>query len=348
MRRAYSHPSLGAQGDRTLPHRAADASAGSAALAVRRFRNDRAAVSHAAVLALIVVTFLAAPLYADRIAGTTPDANHLTDLVTVDGEPRDVVSSDGKPIGPTWQRQYFLGADQNGRDVMVRLLYGGRTSLLIGACALALTTLLAAPLALTAGYFGGRTDSFVSRLLDLIWSFPALLLGVLVSTALSLGGAQIGPFTIEAGAKVIPIAVIGFVYVPYMARPLRGQVMALRGQLFVDAARSSGLSPVRVMFSELLPHLWTTLLVLTPLLFANAIVLESALSFLGAGVPAPEPSFGTLIEGGIDNVVLAPHLLLAPCIALVLVVISLSGVADGLRRALDPHAAHAADLVHRQ
>jgi peptide/nickel transport system permease protein len=158
---------------------------------------------------------------------------------------------------------------------------------------------LATPLALAAGYFGGRTDSVVSRLLDVIWSFPALLLGVMLSTALSLSGAKIGPITIEAGAKVIPITVIGLVYVPQ-------------------------------------------------LLFANAIVLESALSFLGAGVPAPEPSFGVLIERGLANVVLSPHLLLVPCIALVLVVLSLSGVADALRRAFDPHGKLGVDLVHGQ
>jgi peptide/nickel transport system permease protein len=305
-------------------------------------------VSYGVAFALIVLTFLAAPLYASQIAGTTPEANHLSGVITLDGKRTYVVSLQGVPIGPTWQRQYFLGADENGRDLMVRLLYGGRTSLLIGACALALTLLLATPLALAAGYFGGRTDSVVSRLLDVIWSFPALLLGVMLSTALSLSGAQIGPITIEAGAKVIPITVIGLVYVPYMARPLRGQVLALRGQLFVDAARSCGMSPARVMFSELLPHLWTTVLVLAPLLFANAIVLESALSFLGAGVPAPEPSFGVLIEAGLDDVVLSPHLLLVPCIALVLVVLSLSGVADALRRAFDPHGKLGVDLVHGQ
>jgi peptide/nickel transport system permease protein len=228
---------------------------------------------------------------------------------------------------------------------MVRLLYGGRTFMLIGACALALTVLLAAPLALVAGYFGGRIDSLVSRLLDVIWSFPALLLGVLLSTVLALSGARIGPFTIEAGAKVIPIMVIGIVYVPYVARPLRGQVLALRQQPFVEAARAGGLRPVRVMSSELLPHLWTTILALTPVLFANAVVLEAALSFLAAGVRPPEPSFGVLISAGLENVVLAPHMLLAPSIALVLFVLSLSGIAEGVRRAFDPHAI---DLVHGQ
>jgi peptide/nickel transport system permease protein len=319
-----------------------------AALALRRFRRDRAAMAYSVLFVGLLLAFLSAPLYARHVAGTTPEENHLSDVITVDGKPKHVVSIEGRPIGPTWSREYFVGADENGRDLMVRLLYGGRTSMFIGACSLLLTIALALPLALAAGYFGGRTDSFVSRLLDVIWSFPALLLGVMLSTSLALSGAEIGPITIEAGAKIVPIAVIGLVYVPYVARPLRGQVMALRGQLFVEAARAAGLSPMRVMLSELLPHLWTTVLVLTPLMFANAIVLESALSFLGAGVAAPEPSFGVLISQGLGNVILAPHLLLVPCIAIVLVVLSLSGVAEGLRRAFDPRGALGLDLVHGQ
>ena len=305
-------------------------------------------MAYAVLFGLLMLAFLAAPLYASQVAETTPDANHLTDEITVDGKREFVVSPDGVPIGPTWDAQFFLGADENGRDLMVRLLYGGQTSVFIGACALALTVLLAAPLALVAGYFGGRTDSLISRLLDVIWSLPALLLGVMLGTAISLGGAQIGPLTIEPGSKLLPITVIGLVYVPYIARPLRGQVLALREQPFVEAARAVGLSPMRLMSWELLPHLWTTVLVLTPLLFANAVVLESALSFLGAGVPAPEPSFGVLISAGLYDVVLSPHLLLAPCIALVLVVLSLSGLAEGLRRAFDPHGDLGGGLVHGQ
>jgi peptide/nickel transport system permease protein len=323
-------------------------SAGPGAIALRRLRRDRVALAFGVLFALLMLSFVAAPLYATQVAGTTPAENHLTEEVTVDGERKPVVSVDGVPIGPTWQAQFFLGADENGRDLMVRLLYGARTSVFIGACALALTVVLAVPLALAAGYFGGRTDSLISRLLDLIWSFPALLLGVMLGAAVNLSGAQIGPLSIEPGSKLLPITVIGIVYVPYIARPLRGQVLALRGQPFVEAARACGLNPVRLMGSELLPHLWTTVLVLTPLLFANAVVLESALSFLGAGVPAPEPSFGVLIAAGLHDVVLSPHLLLAPSIALVLLVLSVSGVAEGLRRAFDPHGTLRVDLVHGQ
>jgi peptide/nickel transport system permease protein len=231
---------------------------------------------------------------------------------------------------------------------MVRVLYGGRASLVIGAAAIALTLLFAIPLALGAGFFGGRVDAIIVRLLDLIWSFPALLLGVLLSTAISLHGIRIGPLTITSGSKLIPIAVIGVVYVPYLARPLRGQVLTLREQPFVEAARASGLGSVRVMVSELLPHLWSTILALSTLLFANAVVLEAALSFLGAGINPPEPTFGTLIAAGLHDTILSPHLLLAPSVALVLVVLSISGLAEGLRRALDPHSAVVLDVIHGQ
>lgn len=306
------------------------------ALALRRLRRDRAAMTFAALSAAILLALLAAPLYASEVAHTTPSENHLTDQTVIDGEPTDVVSLEGVPIGPTWDSSYFLGADENGRDLMVRLLYGARASLTVGAGAVVLSLLLAIPLALLAGYRRGRTDAAITRLFDLLWSFPALLLGVLLSTALSIRGIELGPIHIGSGSRLIPIVVIGLVYVPYVARPLRGQVLVLREQPFVEAARAAGMRPLALTFSELIPHLWATLLVLSTLLLVHAVTLEVALSFLGAGIDPPAPSLGTLIDAGLDDVVLSPHLLLAPSVALVLIVLSLSGLAEGLRRALDP------------
>jgi peptide/nickel transport system permease protein len=320
-------------------------SAGPWALALRRLRRDRVAMTFAALLAVILLALLAAPLYASEIAGTGPDENHLTDKIVIDGEPTDVVSEEGVPIGPTWTRSYFLGADENGRDLMVRLLYGARASLTVGVGAVVLSLLLAIPLALLAGYRRGRTDAVITRLFDLLWSFPALLLGVLLSTALSIRGIEIGPVRVGSGSRLIPIVVIGLVYVPYVARPLRGQVLALREQPFVDAARAYGRRPLALAFSELMPHLWATLLVLSTLLLVHAVALEVALSFLGAGIDPPAASLGTLIDGGLNDVVLSPHLLLAPSVALVLIVLSLSGLAEGLRRALDPHGVLGLGLV---
>jgi peptide/nickel transport system permease protein len=255
-----------------------------------------------------------------------------------------VVSLAGVPIGPTWRGSYFLGADENGRDLMVRVLYGARASLTVGAGAVLLSLLLAIPLALLAGYRRGRTDAVITRLFDLLWSFPALLLGVLLSTALSVRGVDVGPLRIGSGSRLIPIVVIGLVYVPYVARPVRGQVLVLREQPFVDAARAAGMRPLALTFSELMPHLLGTLLVLSTLLLVHAVSLEVALSFLGAGIDPPAPSLGTLIDAGLNDAVLSPHLLLAPSVALVLIVLSVSGMAEGLRRALDPRGAVGAGL----
>jgi peptide/nickel transport system permease protein len=307
-------------------------------LGFRRLRRNKVAVFFGFVFVLLVVACLAAPLWAEHVAHTGPDENHLTDTVVVDGEERNVVSLDGIPIGPTWQGEFFLGADKNGRDVMVRLLYGGRNSLVIGITAALMTTLLSILLGLLAGYVGGKTDSVIRGLLDVIWSFPVLLLGVALGVALALGGLQLGPITISGDSLLIPIFVIGLVYIPYMARPVRGQVLAMRGKEFVEAARAQGAGPLRIMFGEVLPNLASTILVFFTLLIANAILLEAALSFLGAGVRPPNPSWGTMIDEGVERIATAPHLTIVPGLMLVLTVLSLNVLGDGVRDALDPRA----------
>ena len=307
-------------------------------LGLRRLRRNRGAVAAGALFLMLVAATLAAPLWADHVAHTTPFENRITDRIEVRGQIRDVVSPDGVPIGPTWRGQYFLGADVNGRDIMVRLLYGGRNSLLIGGAAALLTTLLAVAVGLVAGYFRGWVDGVLARVLDLIWAYPVVLLGVALGTAFALGGLRLGPLTVAGDSKLIPILVIALVYVPYMARPIRGAVLALREREFVEAARSHGAGPVRIMASELLPNLAPTIVVLVPLMVANAILLESALSFLGAGVRPPQPSWGTMIDDGVDRIVSAAHLAIAPGVMLVLTVLSLNVLGDGVRDALDPHA----------
>ncbi|MGI8804752.1 MAG: ABC transporter permease [Thermoleophilaceae bacterium] len=306
--------------------------------ALRRLLRSRAALAAAIALALIVAACLAAPLWADHVAETGPDTNHLTDTVTVDGEERDVVSLDGVPIGPTWQGRYFLGADANGRDVMVRLLYGGRNSLLIALAASALCLVLAVAAGLVAGYARGFVDAAISAALDVLWSFPVVILGVALGVALALGGLQVGPLVIDGGSLLIPMLVIGVVFVPYVARPIRAQARSLREREFVDAARVSGASPARIMLGELLPNLASTIAVFVALLVANAILLEAALSFLGAGVQPPTPSWGTMIRDGVDLLTSAPHLALAPGIAIVATVLAVNALGDAVRDALDPRA----------
>ncbi len=301
-------------------------------------RRNRVALAFGALFLLLVAACLAAPLWANQVAHTSAEENHLSDTVVVDGEETEVVDLLGKPIGPTWGGQFFLGADSNGRDIMVRLLYGGRNSLAIGLLAALGTILLGVVLGLLAGYFRGAVDGAISRLLDIFWAFPVILLGVALGTALALGGLKIGPLTIEGDSLAIPILIISIVYIPYMARPVRGQVLALREREFVEAARAQGMGPLRIVFSEILPNVASTLVIFLPLLVANAILLEAALSFLGAGVQPPSPSWGTMIAEGVDRIISAPHLAIVPGAMLALTVLSLNVFGEGVRDALDPKA----------
>ena len=307
-------------------------------LALRRLRRDKTALAFGGLFVVIVAICLAAPWWADHVAHTDPYKNHLTDTVKVGGKAKDVVAPNGVPIGPTWRGRFFLGADENGRDIAVRLLYGGRASLVIGASAALLTMLLSIVAGMIAGYFGGWPDTLISRGLDLIWAYPVVLLGVALGTALALGGLQLGPIEIQGDSKLIPILIIAVVYVPYMARPLRGQVLALREKEFVEAARAQGAGPLRIMFSEVLPNLSSTIVVFFPLMVANAILLEAALSFLGAGVRPPTPSWGTMIGAGVDHIVTGPHEAIVPGFMLVLAVLALNVFGDGVRDAFDPRA----------
>jgi peptide/nickel transport system permease protein len=307
-------------------------------LAWRRLRRDRLALAFGVLFALIVLLCLLAPVYAKDVAHTTPVANHITDTVKIGGRVEDVVSQYGIPIGPTWHGRFLLGADANGRDVAVRLLYGGRNSLEIGVLATVITVVLAVIAGLLSGYFGGIVDSLLSRLMDLIWSYPALLLGVALGVTVAVGGLDLGVVNIRGGSLFLPALIIGVVFVPYMARPLRGQVLGLRGREFVDAARQQGLGPVRIMVGEILPNLTSTIVVFLPLTLANAILLEAGLSFLGAGVQAPNPSWGTMISDGTRLTPSAIHLVLVPGLMLVAAVLAANIFGEGVRQALDPRA----------
>ena len=172
----------------------------------------------------------------------------------------------------------------------------------------------------------------------MIWAFPVLLLGIALGTALAVGGLQVGPISISSGSLWIPILIIGFVYTPYMARPLRGEVLALREQEFVEAAVAQGAGPLRLMFVELLPNLWSTIIVLFTLNIANVMLLEAGLSFLGAGVQPPASSWGTMISTGAELIFTAPLLTILPGTMIVLTVVSLNVFGDGLREALDPRS----------
>jgi peptide/nickel transport system permease protein len=303
---------------------------GPAQLAWRRLRRNRVALFFGGVFLLIVLLCLLAPVYAKHVAHQGPSAENITGKIGG----KDIVSVTGIPTGPTWHSKYLLGADANGRDVAVRLLYGGRNSLEVGAVATVITIVIGLIVGLLAGYFRGITDGVLTRILDVIWAFPAVLLGVSLGVALAVGG--IGP--LKGNTLMVPAVVVGVVYIPYVGKPVRGQVLGIREREFIDAARQQGLGHFRIMFSEVLPNLWSTLVVFIPLILANAILLEAGLSYLGAGVQPPNPSWGTMISDGIRTIPAAFHNVLVPGIMLVLTVMSINIFGDGLRDALDPRS----------
>ncbi|MFZ1154241.1 MAG: ABC transporter permease [Solirubrobacteraceae bacterium] len=305
---------------------------------MRAVAHNKVALAFGALFVAIVVLCLLAPVYAKDIAHTAPNDNHITETVSVGGRQVDIVSLKGVPIGPTWKGRFLLGADSNGRDVAVRLLYGGRNSLEIAAIATLITMVLAIVLGTLAGYMRGFADGVLSRLFDLVWAYPAVLLGVALGVALAVGGINLGLFTLHSGSLLLPAFVIGIVFFPYVAKPLRAHALSLREREFVDAARVQGVGQLRIMMEEILPNLSSSIVVFVPLIIANAILLEAGLSYLGAGVQDPNPSWGTMIADGIRLIPGAIHLVLVPGVMLVLTVLSVNVFADGVRDALDPKA----------
>jgi len=315
-------------------------------LARRRLVRNRVALVMAGLLAVIVALCLCAPLYAHDIAHTHPFQSSLDATTIANGKrvPVMVQSTQGlglgvTPIGPTWDlHHYFLGADEQGRDVAARLLYGGRNSLLIGTAAALITCILAVLIGVVAGFFGGLVDGILSRFLDLIWAFPVYLLAISLSTVLIARGISFGPFHLTSGSLLLPITIIGVVYIPYVARPVRGEVLSIRRREFVEAAIGLGASNWRLLWNEILPNVMTTVIVLFPLMLAIDMLTEAALSFLSIGVQSPQASWGTIILDGQDVLYTRPAVALAPGIAIALTVLALNVLGDGIRDALDPRA----------
>jgi len=316
------------------------------ATALAKLRGDWAAVSAFVLLVLIVSACLLAPVYVSHVSHTDPFRSNLNGKVQIDGKKVPVMqpSTTGlglgnTPIGPTWRvGPYLLGADNQGRDVMARLLYGGRNSLLIASAATIICLVLSAAIGLTAGFFGGVVDTVLSRFLDVLWAFPIYLLAISLSIVLITQGFKIGPIFIGAGSLWLPIWIIGIVYVPYVARPVRGQVLTLKETEFVLAAVALGVPSRRIVMRDIPPNVTTTLIVFVPLMMALNILTESALSFLSIGVQPPDASWGTIIQDGQTLLYTRPMVALAPGIAIVLTVLALNVLGDGLRDALDPRS----------
>jgi peptide/nickel transport system permease protein len=317
-------------------------------LAGRQLVRNRLAMASLALFLLIVLACFLAPFYAQHIAHVDAFANNINGTTIVNGKKVPLMQAGGgtlhlgvTPIGPTWDpAHYFLGADSQGRDVAALVLYAGRTSLLIGIGSAAICCLVATILALTAGFFGGTVDALLSRIMDLIWAFPVILLAICIGTVLltAPNGLQFGPIHIVATSLWLPTMIIAVIYVPYVYRPIRGHVLTVVNKEYAEAAIALGASNTRLMFSDILPNVVTVVIVLFPLMIATTIFTEAILSFLGVGVQPPNVSWGTIISDAQQLLYTRPMVSIAPGIMIVLTVLALNVFGDGVRDALDPRA----------
>ena len=313
---------------------------------LRQLSRNKAAMGALAVFLFVVTICLLAPVYAHDIAHDNPFLSNLQGTTMLHGKAVPLLQANTQglglgvtPIGPTWNfSHYFLGADEQGRDVFARLLYGGRSSLLIGATSALICCAVAALLGLMAGYFGGPIDWVLSRIFDIVWAFPIYLLAISLSVVLLTSGLRIGFIHVGPGSLLLPILIIAAVFVPYVARPLRGMVLSLREREFIQAAIGSGASDVRILWKEILPNATPSIIVFLPLMVAFNMLTESALSFLSIGVQPPAASWGTIINDGLGLLYTRPAVAMAPGIMIVITAVSLNILGDGARDAFDPKA----------
>ncbi|MBV8954888.1 MAG: ABC transporter permease [Solirubrobacterales bacterium] len=292
------------------------------ALFWRRFRSDRVAMASAGFIVLLILIAIFAPLIVKLLGLPGPSVQNpnLTDAF-------------GTPLGPSGAHPF--GVDGLGEDVMSRVIYGARVSLIVGIVGTGLATLLGVTLGLFAGYYRGWTDTLLSRVADVVLSFPILLLGIGVAAACAVNGCLSG--VIQPGVQVIVVIIVisGWTYI---FRITRGQVLSLREKEFVEAARSLGASNRRIMFREILPNLVAPIIVYASLLIPTNILFEAALSFLGVGVKPPTASWGQMIADATPTFQTVWWYMLFPGIALLLTVLAFNLVGDGLQDALNPKA----------
>jgi ABC-type dipeptide/oligopeptide/nickel transport system permease subunit len=281
-------------------------------LAWLRLKRDKVAMAAGAVIVLLILMAIFAPVLA-KLIGTGPNEQDRVLGVTPNGIPRG-------PSSAAW-----LGYDAIGRDILVRILYGARISLFIGVVSTSIALFIGVIIGMFAGYFGGKTDMVLSGFMDVVLSLPFLL------TALTL----VAMFEPSVYISIMIIAFFGWTYI---ARIVRGQVLSLREKEFVEAARSLGASDMRIMFGDILPNLVAPIIVYATLLVPSNILFEASLSFLGLGVKPPTPTWGQMLAESQELYTVAWWYFLFPGLALLITVLAFNLLGDGLRDALDPRA----------
>lgn len=267
----------------------------------RRFLKRKVSVAAAVVLIFIVLLCLLGPVFF-----------HTDPLA------QDLLNAYAKPSAEHW-----FGTDNLGRDIFIRMLYGGRNSLLISFEGVLLGTFLGVMVGVCAGYFGGIVDTLLSRFIDILLAFPGLLLAIAVVAVLGSGMQN----------TVIAISIFS---IPTVARMVRGEVLTLRSHEYVAACKVMGESSARIIFTHIIPNAVSQIIVNVTLQLGTAILIASSLSFLGLGVQPPSPEWGSMLSQAREVLRSYPMQALIPGIAITLVVMSFSLVGDGLRDALDP------------
>jgi len=279
-------------------------------LVLARLRTDRVALASVGVILLIVVLAIAAPLL-EALTG------HSATITNVDTG----TDANGQPLPPGGG--FLLGTDNLGRDVLVRIAYGARISLLVGVLATAIATVVGVVVGLFAGYFGGWLDSILARIMDVVLSFPYVLFAIVL---VSVFGSSL-PLT---------ILVIAFFSFAAIGRIVRGQALSQREKEYVEAAHSLGAGNLRIMFVDILPNLVAPVIVLATLLIPAAIIFESTLSFLGLGVQPPTPSWGNMLSDAEGVGFQAWWFYIFPMLFLLATTLAFNLLGDAVRDALDP------------
>jgi ABC-type dipeptide/oligopeptide/nickel transport system permease subunit len=289
-------------------------------LALRRLRRDRAAMICLGIIVLIAACAIGAPIFA-AITGH----GNMQQFNTIGRTP------DGQPVGPN--STFWLGTDDLGRDLLVRIAYGARVSLFVGVVATAVTVVGGTVIGLAAGYFGGFVDSVLARFMDWLLAVPFLLFAI----ALFSVAVQKPIFGFIGPGLPIVIIVLGFFGWASVGRLVRGQVLSIKEKEYVEAARALGAGPWRIMFVDMLPNLLAPLIVYSTLLIPATIVGEATLSFLGVGVQPPTADWGQMISTASSMFLYGPWwYLVFPSLALLITTLAFNIFGDGVRDAFDP------------